>query len=220
MRSRVLVVGLGGLGVPLLTQLAAAGVGALRLSDSDQVSASNLQRQWLYLPSDLGRQKAEVAAERLSALGPATSLEPRPALSADNAGELLAGCDLVFDCTDTPDSRLLVEDSCLQARQTWIWGAAQAYEGMVSTLVPPAGLRQIFGSLEAAGPACSVTGVFIPLLGMVASVMAAEGLRLLLGQPPQLRGRLWVYDAQSGESMTIALREPEPLRGAATPPSR
>ncbi|MDE7237823.1 MAG: ThiF family adenylyltransferase, partial [Paramuribaculum sp.] len=111
--SRVLVVGLGGLGAVVTTYLAGAGIGTLVLADHDTVSLSNLQRQVLYSEADVGKPKAECAARRVAALNSDVAFEIcRDGLSTDNAGKLVGSCDLVVDCTDNYPARFLIDDTC------------------------------------------------------------------------------------------------------------
>lgn len=202
--ARVLLVGLGGLGTPLASYLAGAGVGQLTLCDGDRVSLSNLQRQTLYVSADVGRPKTEVAAARLQALNPGVRLETAPALDTANAAALIGSHDLVLDASDNFAARYTVSDVCAALGKTWVWGAAGGFEGMLSVFRGGLTLREVFP--EPGGDDCDTLGVLGPLLGVVASAMAAEALKLLGGVGEPLLGKLWTYDALSGRVRVIRLR--------------
>ncbi|MBB6096924.1 adenylyltransferase/sulfurtransferase [Deinobacterium chartae] len=206
LEARVLVVGSGGLGTPVLTYLAGAGVGHLGLCEFDTVSLSNLQRQTLFATHDVGRPKAEVAAARLQQLNPYTRVLRLGRLEAQRSAALVQDFDLVLDCSDNAEARYLVSDSCAALGRSWVWGAAEGFEGMVSTFDADFTLRDLFPQLEEVRADCDTVGVVGPLLGVVGSTMALEALRLLTGLGESLRGRLWTYDALSGEARTLRLR--------------
>ena len=204
--ARVLVIGAGGLGCPVIAYLAGAGVGELRIADSDEVSLSNLHRQTLYTQADVGRSKAGVAAARAQQVNPYVRVRALPDLSAENAADHLAGTDLVIDATDNFDARYLIHDRCRAAELPWVWGAASALEGMVSVFGPRWGLREVFPTPDRA-ESCAEVGVAGPLTGVVGSVMAMEALKVLTGHPDVLSGQLWTYDALSARVRIVRLRE-------------
>ncbi|WP_027482812.1 HesA/MoeB/ThiF family protein [Deinococcus pimensis] len=202
--ARVLVVGAGGLGTPLVTYLAGAGVGRLTLCDDDTVSLSNLQRQVLYATPDVGRAKTEVAASRLQQLNPGVRVETRGAVTADVVDGLVSGHDVVVDASDNFTTRYLLSDACGRAARPLVWGAAGGFEGMLSVFSEGVTLRDVFP--EPGGDDCDTVGVLGPLLGVVASAMAVEVLKLAGGVGEPLVGRLWTYDALSGRVRVIRLR--------------
>lgn len=203
--SRVLVVGAGGLGAPLLLYLAAAGVGKLGVIDDDRVDPTNLQRQVLYATADLGRLKVESAAERLRALNPDVAVEPHAArLAAGNAAELIAGYDLVADGSDNADTRFLVADICHRARRPLVTAALLGFDGQLTTIRGYEGgdrpcYRCIMGAPPPpeARPSCQETGVLGALAGIVGSLQALEVIKDLLGLGQGLTGRLLLFDALS-----------------------
>ena len=209
--SRVLVVGAGGLGCPVISYLAGAGVGCLGISDADSVSVGNLHRQTLYTTADVGQQKAEVAAARAQAVNPHVRLEILPALAAEDALETVQRFDLTIDCTDNFGTRYLINDACVSAGQRWVWGAAGGLEGMVSVFGPDCTLRGVFPDPVGA-ESCDAVGVLGPLLGVIGSLMAAEALKLLAGpallskRAETLEGRLLTYDLLSARMRRIELR--------------
>ncbi|ADV66696.1 HesA/MoeB/ThiF family protein [Deinococcus maricopensis] len=207
--ARVLVVGAGGLGCPVVQYLAGAGVGTLLIADGDTVSVSNLHRQTLYMTADVGRAKAEVAAARAQAVNPFVRAQARPAVTAQNVTALLAEADVVVDATDNFEARYLLADACVAAGRAWVWGAAGGTEGMASVFGPQVGLRDVFPS-AAGAESCELIGVVGPLLGVVGGMMALEALKLVAGLPPGLAGVLWTVDALSGRTRQLRLtREKE-----------
>ncbi|GAA3998300.1 HesA/MoeB/ThiF family protein [Deinococcus rubellus] len=202
--AHVLVIGAGGLGCPVISYLAGAGAGFLRIADGDTVSLSNLHRQTLYTTADVGRSKAQAAAARAQQVNPYVGVEAAPALSPETAPALLEGVDLVIDASDNFTARYLVHDACTAAGLPWVWGAAGGFEGMVSVFGPDFGLRDVFATPDGA-ESCDDIGVVGPLLGVVGSVMALEALKILTGQADVLSGRLWTYDALSARVRIVRL---------------
>ncbi len=209
--ARVLVVGCGGLGCPVLQYLAAAGVGTLGLLDFDTVDASNLQRQVLYGPADVGRPKAVVAAEKLRAQNPFITLQVhQELLAAANALALFAGYDLVLDCSDNFATRYLVNDACVVLGKPLVFGAIFKFEGQVTVFnyqngptyrclhpVPPA---------PGQAPNCAQIGVLGVLPGLLGTLQAAEALKIVLEIGEVLSGRLLLVDALSMRFQTIRFR--------------
>jgi molybdopterin/thiamine biosynthesis adenylyltransferase len=198
-RSTVAVVGCGALGASVAEQLCRAGVGRLRLIDRDFVEPSNLQRQSLYTEEDAARSapKAVAAAEHLRAIDHRVEVEPVVAdLDARTVADLIAGCDLVVDGTDTFDTRHVINDACYRARTAWIHGACVGSYGLSVAFTPGAGpcLRCLQDQLPAAGetPTCESAGVITPIVHIVAAWQVAEALKLLVGHPP--RRELWSMD--------------------------
>lgn len=205
--ASVLVVGAGGLGSPVIAQLAGAGVGRLTIAEGDRVELHNLHRQTLFAGPDVGRPKAEVAAARAQAINPHVHMELAPPLDEGNADRLVGGCDLVIDATDNFVARYAIADACTRAGKEWIWGAAAGLSGMVSVFGPSLGLRDVFPD-PADADSCAEAGVLGPLPNMVGAMMALEALKVLGGVGVPLRGRLWTLDALSGQVHLIRLRTP------------
>ena len=210
--GRVLVVGAGGLGAPVLSYLAAAGVGTITLVDGDVVEPSNLQRQVIFGLPDLGKPKAEAAAAALARLNPGVVVRPVVArLTAENAASLIAGQDLVLDGTDDFATRQLVNRSCTVLRVPLISGALAQWEGQLSTFDPARGgpcYHCLFPTAPAPGQlmTCAEAGVAAPLPGVIGSMMALEAVKDLTGAGEGLRGRLLIHDGLYGESRLIAIR--------------
>lgn len=206
--SKVLVVGLGGLGCPAAQALVGAGVGTVGLCDFDAVDVSNLHRQPLYATADVGRPKVEAARDRLAAVDPAVRLVlHRVRVDARTAPGLVQGYDAVVDGLDDLEARYALGDAARAAGIPVVHGAVTAWEGQAAVF-PPGGpcYRCLHPAPPAdAGPTCAEGGVLGPLPGMVGMLQAAEALKLLLGLPT-LAGRLWLQDARDGSSRTITLK--------------
>ncbi|MFY8038921.1 MAG: HesA/MoeB/ThiF family protein [Bosea sp. (in: a-proteobacteria)] len=205
--ARVLVVGAGGLGSPLILYLAAAGVGCIGVVDDDAVSLSNLQRQVLHGTPDIGRPKVSSAADAVLRLNPGVLVEPHAhRLDGHNARALLASYDLVADGCDNFATRYLVADACLAERKPLVTAALGRFDGTLTTLKPfearPDGrpnpsYRDLFPEAPAAGvvPACAEAGVLGALAGVMGSMMALEVIRQITGFGEGLVGRLLMFDA-------------------------
>jgi adenylyltransferase/sulfurtransferase len=210
----VLVVGAGGIGSGLLPYLAGAGIGRLGIVDADIVELTNLHRQVLYTSSDLGKSKAEVAAKRLRAANPHCRIEAFPVrLEAANAVELLRDFNLIADGSDNPETRYLLNDSCVELDKTLVWGAAAGFQGQVSVFNCPdatgrrgPNLRNLFPNPDADAPDCVDAGVLGPLPGIVGAVMAAELLMLATGVGEPLVGQMLVFDARGMDWQKIRFR--------------
>lgn len=201
-RAKVLVVGAGGLGSPVLLYLAAAGVGELGIVDGDVVEESNLQRQVAHAQCDLGRPKADSAADAVRALNPGVKVNTWPLqMGRHNAAALVDGYDAVVDALDTIAARLWLNDACVDAGVPMVHGAATAWSGQAMTVVPGSGgpcYRCLFGGAtdEALGPFLPArAGVLSSVPGVIGCIQATEVLKLLLGTGEPLVGRLLVFDA-------------------------
>jgi len=213
--SRVLLVGMGGLGSPVALYLVAAGVGSLVLIDFDRVDESNLQRQVLFDTRDIGRAKVEAARSRLIAQNPHVSLETvNAALDASNARDLVAGVDLVIDGADNFATRYLVNDACVLVGRPNVFGSVARFEGQISVFVAADGpcYRCLHPEPPPDGliPSCAEGGVLGVVPGVVGAIQATEAVKLLarIGEP--LIGRLLLYDALRMRAREIVLpRDPE-----------
>ncbi len=209
--ARVLVVGMGGIGCPLAMYLAAAGVGELLLADFDRIEASNLQRQLLYAEADLGRRKAEVAAEKLALLNPLVALRPvSTALDADTLPPLLAGVDLVIDGCDNFATRSAVNAACRAAGLPLISAAAIGLGAQLAVYDPRRAdspcYACLFPEADEAAATCAEAGVLAPVPGVVATLAATEALKMLAGVGEPLVGRLWLWDGMTGMMRTLSVR--------------
>ena len=216
--ARILVLGAGGLGAPVLQYLAAAGVGTLRIVDDDVVSLSNLQRQIIHETSDLGEPKVESAGRTLSAINPHVVVEKRPVrLTEANADELLFGCDLAIDGCDNFDTRYLMADVCEARKVPLITSAVNRFDGTITTLKPweedesgkrNPGYRDIFPNKPEDGlvPSCAEAGVLGAMTGLMGSLLALEAIKELVGFGDGLVGRLLMVDGLSLRFQTIAYK--------------
>lgn len=198
--SRVLIVGLGGLGAPVALYLAAAGVGELHLADFDTVDLTNLQRQIIHDSTTVGVSKVDSACDRLRAINPEVKLVAhRQALDADSLGAAVAAVDLVLDCCDNFGTREAVNAACVAAGKPLVSGAAIRLEGQLSVFDPRRDdspcYHCLYGHGSEAELTCSEAGVVGPLVGLVGSLQALEALKLLAGFGEPLVGRLLLIDA-------------------------
>jgi adenylyltransferase/sulfurtransferase len=198
--ARVLVVGAGGLGSPILAYLAAAGVGRIGIVDDDVVDVTNLQRQILYTTADVGASKAATAAERLHALNPQIAIDALPVrLEAANAREIVRLYDVVVDGTDTFASRYLINDACVLEGKPDVYGSIFRFDGQVSVFGVAGGpcYRCLFPVPPPPElvPNCAEGGVLGVLAGMIGTWQASETLKLILGIGTSLAGRLVLIDA-------------------------
>ncbi len=217
--ARVLVVGAGGLGAPLLTYLAAAGVGTLGIIDHDRVELSNLQRQVLHGTADLDRPKVESARERLAAINPEVAVELHEArLTADNALDLVGRYDLVADGSDNFPTRYLLNDTCYLAGRTLVSAAIMRFDGQLSTykahLRGAEGGHPCYRCLFGPQPgdpkeSCADVGVLGALAGTMGALQATEVIKELLGIGRSLSGELLLYDALGATFRKVRTR-PDP----------
>jgi molybdopterin-synthase adenylyltransferase len=225
--ARVLVIGAGGLGSPLIQYLAAAGAGVIGVADDDAVSLSNLQRQVLHGTPDVGRAKVESTAEAVLRLNPHVAVEQhRVRIDAANIAALAAAHDIVADGSDNFDTRYAVSDGCFRARKPLVTAAVNEFDGSLTTLKPhetgadgrpnPT-YRCLFPEKPPAGviPTCSEAGVLGALVGVIGSLQAVEVIREIVGFGEGLVGRLLLVDAMHMrfETMAYAWDPANPLNG-------
>ena len=196
--AKICVVGTGGIGNPVVTQLTAMGVGKLKIVDRDVVEISNLHRQPLYSQDDLGRVKVEVAAERLKRINPHVETEAVPvSITKYTAESVVRGMDLIIDALDSVDARYAINDACIKYSIPRIYGGALGMLGSVCTILPnkTACLRCMFPALtEEDMPTCSTEGVHPSILYLVAGTQVSEAVRIVLGQKPTLVNKLLYID--------------------------
>ena len=210
-QSRVLIVGLGGLGSPVALYLAAAGVGELHLADFDTVDLTNLQRQIVHDSQSLGLAKVDSALRRLAALNPEVRLlAHRRALDDDSLAAAVAAVDLVVDCCDNFATREAVNAACVAAGKPLVSGAAIRLEGQLSVFDPRDAASPCYHCLYGHGSeaelTCSEAGVLGPLVGLVGSLQALETLKLLAGFGEPLVGRLLLIDAFGGRFRELRVK--------------
>jgi len=227
-RARVLVVGAGGLGAPLIQYLAAAGVGTLGIVDDDTVSLSNLQRQVIHDTEAVGRLKVDSAAEAVRRINPHVTVETHPVrLTAENAADLIGAYDVVADGSDNFATRYLVSDQCFRSRKPLVTAAVGQFDGSLTTLkpwlegadgTPNPTYRCLFPEAPPDGllPTCAQAGILGALTGVVGSLQALEVIKEIVGIGEGLVGRLLLYDARAARFETIRYRwnPANPLNGA------
>jgi adenylyltransferase/sulfurtransferase len=225
--ARVLVVGAGGLGAPVLMYLAAAGVGTLGIVDDDNVSLSNLQRQVIFGTDDIGRPKAECAAAAVARLNPHVTAQPHAVrLTAANALDLIGRYDVVADGSDNFATRYLVSDACYFAKKPLVTAALGTFDGSLTTIraheksadgTPNPTYRCLFPEPPTPGtvPACAEAGVLGALPGVLGSLMELEIVREIVDFGEGLVGRLLMVDARAlrFETLDYAWDKDNPLSG-------
>lgn len=211
LKSRVLLVGAGGLGSPAGYYLAAAGVGTIGIVDDDVVDESNLQRQILHNTTRVGRPKVESARQTLSELNPDVQvIAHRTRLQRDNALEILRGYDVIIDGADNFPTRYLLNDASLLLRTAVVHASIFRFEGQLTTFLPWKGpcYRCLYPEPPPPdlAPSCHEAGVFGVLPGVVGVLQATEALKILLGMGETLSGRLVIYEALSTKFREMKLR--------------
>lgn len=209
--SSALVIGVGGLGSPAASYLAAAGVGRIGIVDGDRVEPSNLQRQILHHTPDLGRPKVESAAEKLRAINPDCEIETHPFfLDHRTILPLVERYDFVLDCTDGFPVKFLINDACVLAGKPFSHAGVLRWEGQTMTCLPErsASFRCVFRAPPPPDsvPTCAQAGVVGAVVGVIGCVQAAEAIKHLLGAGDLLENRLLVFDALRMRTRTVAVR--------------
>lgn len=221
--ARVLVIGAGGLGSPVLLYLAASGVGTIGVIDDDVVDGSNLQRQVIHTDDRIGQPKVFSAQTAMQALNPFITVRPyHRRLTEDIAPDLFADYDLIIDGSDNFDTRYLVNRAAVAAQKPLIAGAMTQWEGQVSLYHPAAGgpcFQCVFPERPAPGlvPSCAEAGVIAPLPGIIGSMMAVEALKHLCAAGTGLRGRLVIHDALYAETRSIRVNRADDCPVCGTP---
>ncbi|MGB0681488.1 MAG: HesA/MoeB/ThiF family protein [Magnetovibrionaceae bacterium] len=215
--ARVLVVGAGGLGSPVLLYLAAAGIGHLGVIDDDVVDLSNLQRQVLHPTDRVGVPKVESAAQTLAAINPGievTTYQER--LNASNIMDIFRDYDIIADGSDNFSTRFLINDACYLAKKTLVSAAILRFDGQMSTYKAHLGgdnpcYRCLFREPPPPGqiPSCAEAGVLGALCGTMGSLQATEVIKEVLGAGEGMSGRLMIYDALHQEFRNVAIK-PDP----------
>jgi molybdopterin-synthase adenylyltransferase len=209
--ARVLVVGAGGLGSPLILYLAAAGIGTIGVVDDDVVELSNLQRQVAHTTARLGQPKVASAAQAARDIDPGVTIEAHQLrLDAGNVDALVAAYDLVCDGSDNFPTRFLVADACVRARRTLVSAAVLRFDGQLATFKPHEGgpcYRCLHPAPPPPGsiPSCSEAGILGAVAGVMGTLQATEVLKEVLGIGDSLAGRLLIWDALGARVRTVRL---------------
>jgi len=208
-RSRVLIVGIGGLGSPVLQYLAGAGVGFLGLVDADTLHASNLHRQPIYALAQIGEMKASLAQSAVAKLNPSVRVETHAArLTADNALELVQAHDVVVDCSDNFRTKFLINDAAVLAQRPAVFASVYQYEGQLQVYKPQvthACLRCLWpdAALDGVVGNCAEAGVLGPVPGTFGALQALLTIKILLAMPGQLDGELLLLDFMNFSSVKL-----------------
>ena len=211
--ARVLVVGAGGIGAPVILYLAAAGIGAITIIDDDIITRSDLNRQIIYQDGDVGSSKSRLAATAANALNPDIHISQLAArLSSANVKKLLTEHDVVIDCTDNAETRYLLGDSAHQYSRPLVFGGAVRMEGQVSVFqssvkgkIGSPCYRCVFPATPDAkqAPGCSEAGILGPVAGIVGTLQALETIKLILGQPGTLTSKLLLIEGAGSDFIKI-----------------
>jgi molybdopterin/thiamine biosynthesis adenylyltransferase/molybdopterin converting factor small subunit len=218
-KAKVCVVGVGGIGNPVVTQLTAMGIGKLKIVDRDIIEISNLHRQHLYTENDLGKVKVEAAKERLEKINSSVEIEALPnSVTKYTAQSIISGYDIVVDALDSIDARYALNDACIKLNIPLIYAGALGMLGSVCTIIPnkTACLRCIFPALaEDDMPTCSTEGVHPSILYLVGGIQVSEVVKIILGEKPTLENKLMYVDLNdlSLEKITVFRQEECPSCG-------
>lgn len=210
--AKVLIIGAGGLGCPVISYLAAAGVGTLGILDFDNIDLTNLQRQPIYNEEEVGQLKAEVATKKARELNSEIKVICHGfKLNESNALQTISSYDLVVDCSDNFHTRYLINDACIQLNKPWVFGSIEGWEGQVSTFNFNNGpsYRCLFPEQPMEATNCNEIGVLGPLAGVVGTTMALETIKIITQTGENLSGKLWVYDAFQNRNLTLEVKRNE-----------
>ncbi|EKT63766.1 HesA/MoeB/ThiF family protein [Providencia alcalifaciens] len=207
--SKVLIVGLGGLGSPASLYLAGAGVGELWIADHDDLHISNLQRQVLYNTQDINQSKAQLAAARLKQLNPHTKTRIfQQKLDIDSLFPLVEQVNLVLDCCDNMATRHAVNAACIASNTPLVSGSAVGFGGQLMVLEPPFQFgcyACLYPDQEEPQRNCRTAGVLGPVVGVMGTLQALEAIKLLVGLPSPLSGKLRLFDGKQQQWNTLQL---------------
>lgn len=213
--AKVLIVGIGGLGCPAAQYLAAAGIGTIGIADDDMISLSNLHRQILYTPEEIGLSKAQVSCQKLQKQNPDIQIKAHPVrVTSENVMDLIKDYDLIVEGTDNFETKCLLNDACVLAGKPLVYGAIYQYEGQVSiwNVLQEDGsrsvnYRDIFPDAENSQiPNCSEGGVIPTLAGIVGCMQANEVIKYFTLSKDLLAGKLWLMNVMSGKTSIIKLK--------------
>ncbi|MCM4156209.1 HesA/MoeB/ThiF family protein [Gramella sp. AN32] len=216
--SKVLIVGAGGLGIPVLQYLNAMGVGTLGIVENDRIDISNLQRQTWYAETDIGKPKIEVIVKKLEAQNSQTSIIPfAEFFNKNNAERIAKDFDIIVDCSDNFETRYLINDVCILQQKSFVYGALHAFEGQVSVFNFKGGptYRCLFPNQPTFSeiPDCNVNGVLGIIPGIIGNFQALETIKIITGLGKPLSGKLMIYDGLNQSIQKIGFKlDPKNLK--------
>jgi len=214
--TKILIVGMGGLGCPSAQYLVSSGIGTIGLADDDTVSESNLHRQILYAPEDIGKSKVDIATKKLKQQNPSVRIIPfNFRVTSDNVMDLISDFDLIIEGTDNFETKCLLNDACVLSGKPLVYGAIYQYEGQVSiwNVKQKEGnfspnYRDVFPHVENAQvPNCAEGGVIPTLAGIVGCMQANEAIKYFTNPEDSLAGKLWMMNVLNGRTQIIKLRK-------------
>jgi len=210
--ASVLIIGVGGLGTTASLFLANSGIGNIILNDYDSVDITNLPRQILFNSDDLGKNKAEIAKKKLMQFNPNISVEAlTEKLQENKLEEINLVVDVVLDCTDNLQSRLLINKVCIKNKKPLISGAAIRYEGHIAVFRNDIAIKSCYNCLyqqeDENTEDCEGSGIMAPVAGLVGTVIATEAIKILVGKESMLDNRLWVLDAKNNTNQVIKIQK-------------
>lgn len=207
-QARVLVVGAGGLGCPCLQYLVAAGAGHIGIADGDVIQESNLHRQLLYTPQEIGKQKSIAAAEKLTLQNPSCHIQTYSHITVNNIEDILSQYDLVVDCSDNFPIRYLINDACVLAKKPWVFAAVHRYQAQLAVfnVKGSAHLRDAFPSPPISTISCEEAGILGAVTGIVGSMQALEVIKLITNCAPPLQNQLVHLDLQTFQTFSLQLK--------------
>ncbi len=211
--SKVLVIGAGGLGSPVIMYLAAAGVGTIGIADSDRVDLSNLQRQIIHNTDSVGKLKTLSAKNTALGINPDINICIHDVyVTADNINEIISPYDFVIDCTDSFETKFLINDACVRAKKPYSHGGAVRFEGQAMTYVPGKGpcLRCLMGDVPEYTQTCRMTGVLGAAVGVIGSVQAMEAVKYITGAGELLCGKVFSFDGLTMKIRVHNMPNPDP----------
>jgi len=208
--TSVLIIGVGGLGTTASLYLANSGIGNITINDYDSVDITNLPRQILFNSEDLGKNKAEIAKKKLLIFNPNISVETSTdKLKEEELERLALNADVVLDCTDNLQSRLLINKVCIKSRKSLISGAAIRYEGHIAVFRYDIAIKSCYRCLYEIQNEnlenCEGSGILAPVAGLVGTIVATEAIKMLIGQASMLNNKLWVLDAKNNTNQIIKI---------------
>ena len=210
--ASVLIIGVGGLGTTASLFLANSGIGNIILNDYDSVDITNLPRQILFNSDDLGKNKAETAKKKLMKFNPNISVKTlTEKLKENKLEEINLVVDVVLDCTDNLQSRLLINKVCIKSKKPLISGAAIRYEGHIAVFRNDIAIKSCYNCLyqqeDENTEDCEGSGIMAPVAGLVGTVIATEAIKILVGKESMLDNRLWVLDAKNNTNQVIKIQK-------------